>query len=417
MNSLMKWLGIALVAYIAIVCSYIFFIMDWPSSANGGDALLDPLRYVDPATYAETIQYAKLRYAIALIKDPLEIGLILLFIATGLFSKMEGWIQEAVRRPILQHTALYWVWSVCVTLLFLPFYYYFQYYLGKVNGLVVQSLSSWFRDELIDFWVSFAMTLPVVLVILAFVQKQPRRWPFSLWLLSIPFTFFLVFVQPVFIDPLYDTYTPIQNVALEKSILELADKANIPAEHVYEVNRSAKTETLNAYVTGIGDSARIVLWDTTLQKMTEDEIAFVMAHEMGHYVYKHIYWHIALSLAVSLVGLFLSAVVLNRIREKSGFRSFKEMGFVVVPILFAIWSALGYLFAPVESFIVRQWERSCDAYAISLTNDPESGITAFQKLAKYNRADVSPPPFLYYMLHDHPSITERIQALDLLRDK
>ena len=104
-----------------------------------------------------------------------------------------------------------------------------------------------------------------------------------------PFTIFMMFVQPVLIDPLYNDFYPLKDKALEEQILSLADRANIPAEHVFEVDMSEKTNSLNAYVTGVGSNSRIVLWDTTLEKLTDKEILFVMAHEMAHYVEKHIY--------------------------------------------------------------------------------------------------------------------------------
>src|SRR5690606_39597744 len=95
-----------------------------------------------------------------------------------------------------------------------------------------------------------------------------------------------MFVQPVIIDPLYNDFFPLTNKELETKILELASRADIPADHVFEVNMSEKTNALNAYVNGIGSNSRIVLWDTTLERLSEDEILFIMAHEMGHYVMK-----------------------------------------------------------------------------------------------------------------------------------
>ncbi|WP_249712589.1 M48 family metalloprotease, partial [Bacillus cereus] len=107
------------------------------------------------------------------------------------------------------------------------------------------------------------------------------------WLLTIPFTIFVMIIQPVVIDPLYNDFYPLKNKELETKILSIAEQANIPAEHVYEVNMAQKTNSLNAYVTGIGSNSRIVLWDTTLNRLTDNEILVIMAHEMGHYEEKH----------------------------------------------------------------------------------------------------------------------------------
>src|SRR5690606_29626111 len=129
---------------------------------------------------------------------------------------------------------------------------------------------------------------------------------------------FLMFLQPVIIDPLYNDFYPLKNKDLETKILNLASQANIPAEHVYEVNMSEKTNSLNAYVTGFGSNSRIVLWDTTLNQLDEDAILFIMAHEMAHYVKKHIYIGIAGYLILTLVGLYLISKIMSFIVKRWG---------------------------------------------------------------------------------------------------
>ena len=109
-----------------------------------------------------------------------------------------------------------------------------------------------------------------------------------------------MFLQPVVIAPLYNDFYPLKDKELEAQILELASQADIPADHVFEVNMAEKTNALNAYVTGIGANARIVLWDTTLNGLSNEQILFIMAHEMAHYVEKHIYFGIGISLFFSL---------------------------------------------------------------------------------------------------------------------
>ena len=130
----------------------------------------------------------------------------------------------------------------------------------------------------------------------------------------------LTFIQPVVIDPLYNDFSTLKNKELETKILAMADKADIPAKHVYEVNMSEKTNALNAYVTGIGPNARIVMWDTTLKQLKDKEILFIMAHEMGHYVMKHIYWGVASYVLLSFIGMYLISRIINMCIRKWGIR-------------------------------------------------------------------------------------------------
>src|SRR5690606_27504033 len=110
------------------------------------------------------------------------------------------------------------------------------------------------------------LTLLAVSAVAFWVISRGGRWGLKLWLMSIPFTLFMMYIQPVVIDPLYNDYYRLKDPVLERKILDLAQRADIPADRVYEVDMSEKTNSLNAYVTGLGSSLRIVLWDTTLNK-------------------------------------------------------------------------------------------------------------------------------------------------------
>lgn len=147
-----------------------------------------------------------------------------------------------------------------------------------------------------DFWLDDVCSCFYCVLVDA---KSVKRWWLYAWLLSIPFTLFVVFIQPVLIDPLYQTFSEIENKQLEAKILELAKTSNIPADQVYQVEMSDETKAMNAYVTGIGSNTRIVLWDTTLNGLTENEILFIMAHEMSHYIHKDIYQNIVVELILS----------------------------------------------------------------------------------------------------------------------
>lgn len=187
-------------------------------------------------------------------------------------------------------------------------------------GISTQSTQSWIKDHVIGFWESYATMLIVVTVLLWLIRKFPKRWWLAGWALSVPFTIFLTFIQPVVIDPLYNDFSTLKNKELETKILAMADKADIPAKHVYEVNMSEKTNALNAYVTGIGPNARIVMWDTTLKQLKDKEILFIMAHEMGHYVMKHIYWGVASYVLLSFIGMYLISRIINMCIRKWGIR-------------------------------------------------------------------------------------------------
>ena len=202
-----------------------------------------------------------------------------------------------------------------------------------------------------------------------------------------------MFIQPIVIDPLYNDFYPLKDKHLEAEILELASKANIPAEHVFEVNMAEKTNSLNAYVTGIGSNARIVLWDTTLNKLSDQQILFIMAHEMAHYVEKHIYFGIATYLIFSLVGLYFTAKIMNLVVNHLGtvLNITTVQDIRSLPLFLMIISMLLFLSSPISNMISRYQETRADRYAIEMTKDSEAGIITFQELTRSGLSQVNPP--------------------------
>ncbi|MGZ4162146.1 MAG: M48 family metalloprotease, partial [Neobacillus sp.] len=205
-----------------------------------------------------------------------------------------------------------------------------------------------------------------------------------------------------------------KNKELETKILTMANKAHIPAKHVFEVNMAEKTNSMNAYVTGIGSNARIVLWDTTLNKLTDNQILFIMAHEMCHYVEKHIYFGIAFYLLLSLLGLYLSYRIMNFVTSRWG----KELKIPdvkdirSVPLFFLILSILMFGASPLTNLISRYEETRADRYAIQMTKKPEAAITSFQELTRSGLSQVNPPLLVKIFRYDHPSMLDRISMLE-----
>ena len=291
---------------------------------------------------------------------------------------------------------------------------YISYNLSKSYHISTQTFSSWMKDGLIDFWVNFGQMVIIVSVLYWLINKSPKRWWFHAWLLSIPFFFFMMFIQPVVIDPLYNDFYPLKNKELETEILKLASQADIPAEHVYEVNMAEKTNALNAYVTGIGANSRIVLWDTTLNRLKEKEILVIMAHEMGHYVEKHIYIGIAGYLILTFAGLWLTARLMKSIITRYG-KVLKITGvgnLSSLPLFLLITAMLLFASSPLSNFVSRYQEERADQYAMEMLQDKDSAITMFQELTRSGLSQVNPPLLVKWFRYSHPTMLERIISVE-----
>jgi Zn-dependent protease with chaperone function len=224
-----------------------------------------------------------------------------------------------------------------------------------------------------------------------------------------------VLLQPLVFDPLFNKFTPLHDASLRSDILALAARAGIPARNVYEVDMSTKTKKVNAYMTGFGSSQRIVLWDTTLQQMSRDEILFVMGHEMGHYVLHHIWkglaWVAVGSFAVFWLTAWFARVLLARFGGRWNVHSAGDLA--AIPLLFAVLMAVNYVGEPIANAISRGVEHEADVFAIELTHDNDAGARSFLKLAAGNRSDPEPAGWVKWLLFTHPPLGERIRfALD-----
>lgn len=228
-----------------------------------------------------------------------------------------------------------------------------------------------------------------------------------------------MFIQPVVIDPIYNDFYQLKDKELETKILSLAEQADIPSDHVYEVNMSEKTNALNAYVTGIGENSRIVLWDTTLDRLTHDEILFIMAHEMGHYLLKDIYINIAVYLFMTFIGLWLIAKIMPRMINRYGsiIKVKKLSNISSLPLFLLISSFLLFFSNPLSNAVSRYQEVRADEYAMELVENPEAAISTFQQLTKAGLGEVNPSTLVKWFRYSHPPMLERINKVAEQADK
>lgn len=392
---------------------YLFYFADssLPFEYQGTKA--DPATFLNGRELMLSEEYSKIRNLLFFLSTPFEWLSYFLILLFGFSKAFKSWAESSSKYKLLQ-TAIYLIWlSFFAFLATLPLSY-ISYTLSKNYNISTQTFTSWMKEELIDFWINYGTLLIIVPVLYWLMKKSVKRWWLYTWVLSIPFTLFMMFLQPVIIDPLYNDFYPLKNKELETKILALADKAQIPAEHVFEVNMSKETNSLNAYVSGIGSNARIVLWDTTLNKLSDDQILFIMAHEICHYVENHIYFGIALYLLFSLFGLYLTYRIMNWVIERYG----KELKIPDVkdirslPLFFMIISMLLFASSPFSNLISRYEEKRADRFAINMTQNPEAAITSFQELTRSGLSQVNPPLLVKIFRYSHPSMLERISMLE-----
>ncbi|PGV46015.1 M48 family metallopeptidase [Bacillus sp. AFS037270] len=373
----------------------------------------DPSTFLNGRELDLSEEYSKIRNLLFFLSTPFEWLFYFLILLFGFSKAFKRWADQSAKYKVLR-MPIYLIWLSFFAFVATFPLNYISYSLSRTYHISTQTFASWMKDELIDFWINYGTWLIIVPVLYWLMKKSQKRWWLYGWLLSVPFTLFMMFLQPVVIDPLYNDFYPLKNKELETKILVLAEKADIPAQHVFEVNMADKTNALNAYVSGIGSNARIVLWDTTLNRLNDAQILFIMAHEICHYVEKHIYFGIAGYLLLSLLGLYLTYKIMNWAVRKWG----KELKIDDVrdirslPLFFMILSLLLFSASPLTNLASRYEETRADKYAIEMTKNPEAAISSFQELTRSGLSEVNPPLLVKIFRYTHPSMLDRISMLE-----
>lgn len=290
--------------------------------------------------------------------------------------------------------------------------------LSLAYGLSVQGWGSWLGDWAKNFAVNFGAFVLIAALLMFIVRRLPRAWWAVFWLTLAPIMIFAIYISPLVIDPLFNKFEPLQKTepALVARLQEVVARGHmdIPPDRMFLMRASAKTTQLNAYVTGFGDSKRLVLWDTTLAKMTPDEVLLVFGHESGHYVLGHITRGIVMVFLGLGVLLFLGFRFVRWSLGRFGgrWRIPGQSDWAVLVVLLFAFSLFSAVTEPVLEGLTRQQEHAADVYGQEAVHgivaDPQQAAKgAFDVLGVNSLVDPNPSPFIEFWTFSHPAIGRR----------
>jgi Zn-dependent protease with chaperone function len=337
----------------------------------------------------------------------------------GVAARYRDSAEKASRYLFVQVLIVVPLLLLTLAVLRLPLSAYYHH-ISLQYGLSVQGWGSWFGDVLKDQAITTLIYIPAVWILIWRIRKSPKWWWFHSWLIALPFIVFLVVIDPIVIDPMFNKFEPLDknNAQLVSAIEQVTQRGGlpIPRERMFLMKASEKVTTLNAYVTGFGPSKRVVVWDTTIQKTGTPEILFVFGHEMGHYVLNHILMGMVMGAIGLLIGLYLlyrlSGWFLRRFGQRWRIRELGDLA--ALPMFLLIFSILSFFGRPVESAISRQIEHNADVYGLEVTHginaEPqEAAAHAFQLLGELSLDYPYPNKLLVFWYYDHPSIPDRVR--------
>lgn len=363
-----------------------------------------------PEPSEQAMRYYRTGNVLWFVEQAWSIAVLVLLLATSLSASMRNVARRIGRNWFFTIVVYFVLFTILTTIIDLPLSYYTEFVREHAYGLSNQTFGKWFGDTLKSLAVACIVGALVMWVPYLLLRKSPRRWWLYTAIALVPFIVLANLVAPIWIAPLFNKFEPMQDKGLEQKILSLAGRAGIEGSRVYQVNKSVDTKTLNAYVAGLLGTKRIVLWDTTLNRMTDRELLFVMGHEMGHYVLHHVWQGIAFSVVILAASLYVAYraadAVIATYGGRWGFTSLADVA--SLPLLLLLMSAFGLVVTPLELAFTRHIEHEADRFGLEITQTNHSAGTAFVKLQQDALANPRPGLLFKIFRESHPPLGERI---------
>jgi STE24 endopeptidase len=332
----------------------------------------------------------------------------ILLISTGLSVRFRNFARRITRSQVLQ-TLIYWLqFLITFTLVQFPLTLYRSYYREKAYGLLTQGLPHFLSDQAKGLLIGCILGGLLFIVLYGVLRRTPRTWWIWGSAVMIVFMIITVAIAPVFIMPLFNKFTPIQNTQIRESILNMAHEQGIPADEVYEMDASKRTDRVSAFVNGMLGTMRIVMFDNTLKRCTPEEIQMIMGHEMGHYVLNHVWKGVAFFGILILIGFLFVKWAFARVLQRwpnTGIEGVSDPA--GLPLLFLLFSVFLFVTAPVINTYSRWAEDQADDFGLNASHQPDAAATTFLKLGEYR--DLDPSPLIELLFFDHPSGQSRIR--------
>lgn len=354
-------------------------------------------------------KYNNTKLAIGIGKATVSFILLYLFIDLGFSLSLQNYIQSFTENSYLVFLMFVFTLGIASSILFLPVNIYTGFYLEHKYNLSNQTFFKYFLENLKSMLVGLVIGVPILLLFFYVLNKFDDLW----WLVfaSAMFLISVVLSQifPIVIMPIFYKVSPLQDEELKSRISNLAKDAGIKVQNVFTFDMSKNTKKANAAFTGLGKTKRIILGDTLLKDYSKDEIETVIAHELGHYKHKHIVKNIVFGTVSSFLTFFVISILYKNSLSWFDFEYITQIA--ALPLL-SLWAmVIGLIQSPIGNILSRKYEYEADRYAIETTRKPESFINTLNRLTNQNLGDREPHPFIEWFFYSHPSIKNRVKAI------
>ena len=337
--------------------------------------------------------------------------ILIICILSGFFGYADNLVSSITSNKYIAGCIYIFALSFVSSILSLPFSYYSQFSIEERYGFNKMTPSLWITDLFKSTLLQLVIGLPILFGLFYLIDSLGEFWWLYAFLFISGIQLLLMFIYPVFIAPIFNKFSPLDEGDLKKDIFELADQSGFKTNGIFLMDGSKRSSHGNAYFTGFGGNKRIVLFDTLLETLENNEVLAVLAHEIGH----EKKWHIKKSLVLSLFMLLLTFWLLSFLIDYKplflafGFTNTSYHGAL---LLFGFLSEpIMYFISPLFSMLSRKFEFEADRFAVDLVKGAKSLQTALLRLSTENLSNLVPHPWYSFFHYSHPTLSERLEAM------
>lgn len=399
-----------------IIFNWMFgLFLDWLDSTLWSNELPEEVAGIyDAEKYRKSLDYEKITTRFSWISGTFSFVILLGMLLFNGFAFVDHIVREYTVHPILVSLAFFALLGLASDILGLPFEVYSIFHIEQKFGFNTMKVKTFIFDKIKSYLLSIIIGGGLLsLIILIYLETGPWFWLIAWGVLSAFMLFMSLFYSNLIV-PLFNKQTPLEEGDLRNQIETFANKTGFILKNIYIINGSKRSKKANAYFTGFGPKKRIVLYDTLVNDLTNEEIVAVLAHEIGHYKKKHVLFSIISSIITNGIMLFILSLFLGNPDLANALGtdtpSF-HIGLLAMSFLFAPLSMITGIAA---NYFSRKKEYVADKFAAE-NFDPEAMKNALKKLSLLNLSNLKPHPFTVFITYSHPTVLQRIKAIDKIK--
>jgi STE24 endopeptidase len=366
------------------------------------------LARLSPATRARANAYFEGGYWLQLWNCLLSVAILWFLLASGSSARLRDAVERLTKIRFVQGLLFAIGVLTAYFVLSLPLSIYQGFFREHQYGLANQTFLPWMGEQLIGFGVSLVFGGALIAILYLLIRKIPNTW--HLWgsLVGLFFLTLMIVIEPVYIDPMFNTYKPLESGATRDAILSMARANGVPASEVYQFDASKQTDRISANVSGVLGTTAIRLNDNLLRRTGLPQIKAVMGHEMGHYVLNHVYKMILeMGILIVLGFAFVRwsfAFCCRRFGARWRVSGIDDLA--GLPLAFLLLTVFSFVLTPISNTLIRTQESEADIFGLNAAREPDGFAEATLKLTEYRKPD--PGPLEEMIFFDHPSARTRI---------